>query len=408
MHRVGYPQDATTTMTTRSPGKQQYLSCRPRHRPLAGKATIGRADGFTIIELLIVIAIVGFLLSISVPAIQASREAARRYQCTSNLRQIGVALQSYHDQHSKLPPAVVWSPAGEPLGQSVAPPGTIDRVSLGVASDQNPDRTFSNWVVFILPNLEEVALHESVDSRLPISHSHNRKAVSTELSIMKCPSDGWNGGDNQFARSGLGSVDANYARGNYAMNGGSNNGCLMRLSLESPPGSCKDGYQVNGTNLETDVSQVWGSGIGGINKSFGFREFPRGLSHTVAAEEIRAGVHPLDRRGVWALGFVGSSITAAHGRWGNRGPNAGSDSIQGCGEVTALLGDPAGSGMPCSKFSDPLYDISDQATARSLHSGGVNLMLMDGSVHFVTNSVELSLWHEMHMRDSKVVLEGSF
>jgi prepilin-type N-terminal cleavage/methylation domain-containing protein len=404
---VSHPSGAASTMI-RASGKNGPLSSRWRKVYPASKRMTHPRDGLTIIELLIVVAIVGFLISISIPAIQASREASRRHQCTSNLRQVGLALQSYHDQHARLPPAAVWAPAGEPLGHGVVPPGTIDRVSLGVASVSNPDRTFSNWVIAILPSLEEEMLRDSLDVRLPIGYLHNRKAASTELSIMKCPSDAWNGIDNQFLRGGLSSPDAGYARGNYAMNGGSNKGCLMRLSGASPPGSCIDGYQVNGTQLEKDVSQVWGSGIGGINKSFGFRDFPRGLSRTVAVEEIRSGIHPLDRRGVWALGFVGSSITAAHGRWGNRGPNAGSDSIQGCGAITTLIGDPSNSGMPCSKSSDPLDDISDRATARSLHQDGVNLMMMDGSVHFVTNSVDRSLWHEMHKRDSQAAFDGPF
>ena len=139
------------------------------------------------------------------------------------------------------------------------------------------------------------------------------------------------------------------------MNGGSNDRCLM-WSAAWPPGTCTDGFQVNGTNLASDTTQVWGSGIGGLNKSFRFADFPAGLSRTVAVEEIRAGTHPLDRRGVWTLGFPGSSVTVAHGLNGNRGPNAGKDFIQGCGAAKAARGlvDP-----PCRSILR--LDISEQS-----------------------------------------------
>lgn len=363
----------------------------------------------SLIEVLIAIGIVGLLIAVLIPAVQAVRESSRRTQCLANLRQIGVALEAYHDTNHHLPAAATWAPAGEPLGQGFAPPGTIDRVSLGLAFGEQPDRMFANWTLAILPYLEEQSLHERFDLTLPIDHPRNEFARATDVQLLKCPSDIGNREDSHFQRSGLAAADHGYARGNYAMNAGTNNRCLMRLSNMWPLGTCTDGFQVNGTDLRTDTTQVWGSGIGGLNKWFRYADISAGLSKTVAIEEIRAGIHPLDRRGVWALGFPGCSVTVAHGIKGNRGPNAGDDAIQGCGIILAEIPDLATRGMPCSaNLKNPSAEISEQATSRSMHPGGVNLLMVDGSSHFVTDAVDVDVWQQMHKRDNQTTFELPF
>jgi prepilin-type N-terminal cleavage/methylation domain-containing protein/prepilin-type processing-associated H-X9-DG protein len=363
---------------------------------------MNRHTGLTLLELLVVIGIVAILAALLIPAVQYARESSRRTQCANNLRQLGVALHLYHDSSRGLPPSVIWSPAGEPLGNGELPIGVIDAITAGEPFAE--DRVFANWVMLLLPLLEEGSLSGQFDSRVPSGHPNNEKARSTELAIMKCPTDSYNGADNHFQRS-LVASDAGYARGNYAMNLGTNHSCLTGF-----PG-CQDGFSFEGQDLASNNRRVWGSGIGGANNSTQFREFPNGLSRTVALEEIRAGIDPWDRRGVWALGFVGCSATSAHGNSGgngNQGPNKGLDFIQGCPQLQSRLGGRLDAeNMPCNYRRIPI-EISERATARSLHSDGVNLLMADGSTHFVVDSVDADVWHYMHRRDAPKTIEMPF
>src|SRR5688500_12419399 len=86
--------------------------------------------GFTLVELLVVIAIIGILIALLLPAVQAAREAARRYQCTNNLKQIGLAMHNYHDINGKFPPS---------------------RIARG---------DYITWAVLILPYMEQQAMYE--------------------------------------------------------------------------------------------------------------------------------------------------------------------------------------------------------------------------------------------------------
>src|SRR5262245_173041 len=102
-----------------------------------------RTRGFTLVELLVVIAIIGVLVALLLPAVQSAREAARRMSCSSNLRQLGLAMHSYHDTHKTLPYSTsAWGPDGR------------------VNSDGN--RGWS-WSSFILPYIEQQATFSAID-----------------------------------------------------------------------------------------------------------------------------------------------------------------------------------------------------------------------------------------------------
>lgn len=118
-----------------------------------------RSRGFTLIELLVVIAIISVLIAMLLPAVQEAREAARRTQCTNNLKQIGLAIHTYHESHKFFPR------------------GDLD----GTYSRVNP-------FVTILPYLEQGNIYRQYDFKLPHTHANNRAVVSQNIAMYICPS----------------------------------------------------------------------------------------------------------------------------------------------------------------------------------------------------------------------------
>jgi prepilin-type N-terminal cleavage/methylation domain-containing protein/prepilin-type processing-associated H-X9-DG protein len=116
-----------------------------------------RRVGFTLVELLVVIAIIGVLVALLLPAVQAARESARRMSCQNNLRQLGIALHSYHDTLQVFPPHKLVS----------------------------PDR---NWLTLLLPYVEQGNLHSTYRFDLAWNAAGNQTAVNTPIKILICPS----------------------------------------------------------------------------------------------------------------------------------------------------------------------------------------------------------------------------
>jgi prepilin-type N-terminal cleavage/methylation domain-containing protein len=128
-----------------------------------------RREGFTLIELLVVIAIIGILVGLLLPAVQKVREAAARITCQNNLKQIGIALQSYHDQTNAFPPGYY----------DVAP---------WPQNDQGPGW---GWASFILPQLEQGNLQARINYNLSVGDASPAivAARTTFLKSFQCPSD---------------------------------------------------------------------------------------------------------------------------------------------------------------------------------------------------------------------------
>ncbi|HUY31481.1 MAG TPA: DUF1559 domain-containing protein [Pirellulales bacterium] len=128
-----------------------------------------RRHAFTLVELLVVIAVVGLLLALLLPAVQAARETARRGQCTNNLKQMGLACQSYHDSLMSFPPGYCAS-ISYVDGQTDTTPGW-------------------GWAAFILPQIEQCAVKGNIHFSLPVEDPRNNPAVQSNIGVYLCPSD---------------------------------------------------------------------------------------------------------------------------------------------------------------------------------------------------------------------------
>ncbi len=357
---------------------------------------------FSLIELLASIGILAIMFGILLVALSAARASMRKATCLNHARQLALAIHTYHDFHRSMPPAVIWAPPGEPLGRGQLPIGVIDRVAR--TGQIENDTIYGNWAIALLPFSDQTALALHFNPNVPISAPENAEVRMARWSLMLCPSDPANGSGNFFRRGLARGLENNlYERGNWGINIGPDADCLNQQPTED--GSlCINGFIADSTNLITDNRRVWGSGVAGVNQSFRFANVVDGLSNTILLDEIRAGIDELDPRGVWALGQIGSSATARHGLLSDAsGPNPlspGSDEFMGCfalaqqhGIETLML-----HGMGCALVT-PDEEVNAQAGAKSLHHGGVNVALTDGSARFISDHIDKKVWHALHTRN---------
>jgi len=154
------------------------------------------ARGFTLIELLVVIAIIAILIGLLLPAVQKVREAAARLKCGNNLKQVDLAMHSYHDARGRLPS-----------------PGTH---TVGTNADATSTSYGASWGVGILPYIEQDALYRLYDYGTQRSRE-NPTVVTVNVAAYKCPSDG--GNKTLWDNNGV-----KFARSNIAVNCGAGNG----------------------------------------------------------------------------------------------------------------------------------------------------------------------------------------
>lgn len=332
------------------------LYARPCRSPRAG------SSGFTLVELLVVIAIIGILVAMLLPAVQAARSAARRTQCVNHLKQLGLALHTFHDQNGKFPASVQFQ---------------------GDAPQPFATQHLENWVISILPFFEEQNLYDSFDLTLPISNAVNRVPRGAELAGMLCPED--RGNETKFATPAEGD---NWARGNYAANAslGSYSG-----GTTLPAGA--------GPNAPAWKNPLLG-GVMGANAARRMGQIGDGTSKTILVSEVRIGLNEIDRRGVWALGGPASSSLWWHGSNDVMSPNPcnpSTDNIMFCSLIQQQLGADylAQECMTCCASCGS----TTQGAARSAHNGGVFACMVDGSVHFISDDIQSEAPWEIESED---------
>lgn len=363
--------------------------------------TSRKIHAFTIVELLVVIAIIAILVALLLPAVQAAREAARRMSCSNNLKQLGLAVLNYESANNRFPPSSRWAPGTRP-------------------QTRNPTTLSANWVIMILPFIEQQSVYDNFDLTRRINGTSNAQARATRLAVMLCSTDTYNQQPfNGTAGTNTTRAGDNWGRGNYAANaalgfmsacsGGSAAGCA---AFEDSPGWNSAAHR----------------GVMGANSSVTIAQIIDGTSSTILLAEIRAGISEYDTRGVWAMsGGCSSSLWAHGGIYGDAfGPNCAfyaADDMPNCSQLRRALGDStfnqtngnflAKSGMPCSGVDGAGW----QQTARSLHPDGVLVTMADGSVQWISDYIDvkpsspynLSVWDRLNTSaDEQVIPSKAF
>jgi prepilin-type N-terminal cleavage/methylation domain-containing protein/prepilin-type processing-associated H-X9-DG protein len=320
-----------------------------------------RRFGFTLVELLVVIAIIGILVALLLPAIQSAREAARRSQCSSNLKNLALGMHSFHDSKKGFPPALTF-----PQGAAVNP---------------LEDRTlYRNWAIDLLPYIEEKALQDLfvIDVSTTVRHDPNTIPRGTEIDVMLCPSD--EGKGNLFQGSGsTAGASGNWARGNYAYNAFQfyPNSTVWKQMLKDP--NLRKFYDMN-------------MGIGGFDDGVDRQimtlgKITDGSSKTIMLAEMRVGASSKDRRGVWAMGMCGSNFHCRHAGYGINSCVGFEDDIFRSTEFVDTEV-PRETLLEDCMMPDVNTPYSGQSVVRSRHPGGAHCALADGSVRFVGDFID--------------------
>jgi prepilin-type N-terminal cleavage/methylation domain-containing protein/prepilin-type processing-associated H-X9-DG protein len=317
-----------------------------------------RSRGFTLIELLVVIAIIAVLIALLLPAVQAAREAARRIQCVNNVKQLGLALHNYHDIHNVIVTARIFelSKCG----------GNVLR-----GCQDTP------WFCLLLPQFEQGPLYNAFNFTVGssgignVGMFMNSTVTQTKIAMFQCPSD------RNTIFSYPGNVFPNSTKGNYGINMGNTQYDQGMLTTNFPAGA----------TLPMPFP---------LNKTVSFAAVTDGLSNSVFMSEILQGAQTDVRGLVW------SSLAGAGSFFTRFTPNSFKDFYQqtvptmvpaGIANADILPGgfctpEPV-QGLPCLNVGTFAYSF---AGARGRHSGGVNVLMGDGSVRFIKNTINGQTW----------------
>jgi len=328
-----------------------------------------RRRGFSLVELLVVIAMIGILISLLLPAVQNAREAARRLQCRNNLKQLSLAVLNYEGAHKCYPPAGLLGPRIPDYFEGSTDPHTGQMIS---------------WVVLVLPFMEEQSLYQQFDLSQSILNQ-NGDPQAASLKTMLCPSDDVQG--RYYSDPSL-TAGKRFAKGNYA-------------AFVSP--------------VHVSYMDWWPAGLSGVHR-YAVKDIVDGTSSTLLLAEVRTRDNEQDQRGAWALPWTGSTLLSldvhppllreydvylnlnkycsisdlpyqAYSGYGEpQLPNTlgANDMLYNCPDQAGAQLD----GMPCLTYQHDYATGWLSAAPRSKHLGGVNVAFLDGRIGFVLDTID--------------------
>jgi prepilin-type N-terminal cleavage/methylation domain-containing protein/prepilin-type processing-associated H-X9-DG protein len=332
---------------------------------------------FTLVELLVVIAIIGVLVALLLPAIQAAREAARRSQCTNNLRQFSLGCLNFESANKVLP--------------------------AGFSTRETDNDLYHTWAAYSLPYLEAGGMFDNIDFKLaawePWTFNgyqcpQNAPWTFTQLDIHLCPSDVGRGVHTGGA--------ACFAHGNYMANQGWRPFWVQIGNAQSHADRVAQEIQDFATDpaKSADLRGPFEKMFSRDGKGIALKAVTDGTSNTVMLGEVRQFAGE-DSRGMLYLASSFYGHFAA--------PNTPvTDYVEFCTNAPMKVDDRLGEVnpvAPCSQQYAAPPRRHEQAS-RSSHPGGVNLAFCDGSVRYVPDSVDLSSWRRISTRAGEEVVES--
>ncbi|MDR2346078.1 MAG: DUF1559 domain-containing protein [Planctomycetaceae bacterium] len=330
--------------------------------------------GFTLVELLVVIAIIGILIALLLPAVQAAREAARRIQCSNNMKQFGLALHNHHDIHSKLPAA-----------RSV-----LNNYNTGIGMNDAHGSGIVGAIVFLLPYMEQGAMYELIENNSKTAANGSSPWDNTYLTDKKiptlyCPSD-------PNAQKRTATIPSRLPIPGISR---------MNIMVSHGDGMWHNNRPDAGESSAT--SRVSKRGIFAPLTYHKLSACKDGTSNTIAASEsvigenettrVKGGIFPTSSIHSGGNAVPAACLTSSRSATDPNTLNEVSDTWRGmlfvdgrttsAGFCTVL---PPNS-PSCLYPNTPVHMSWGVFSANSYHNNGVNVVFVDGSVHFITDTI---------------------